>query len=110
MEIEVKAETPAVFRFTAQSRVPGHDYVDFASSSDVGLVSQSAYSIELPAPISPYTDLRINFLIDGPTNHPYRVRTQCSQGGAALGAPIICRGTIGKEGKIVFATAEATFV
>ena len=110
VEIDVKAETPAVFRFIAQFRAPGHDYVDFASASDSGYVSRSAYSIALPPPIRPYTDLRIYFLVDGPTNHTYRIRVQCAQAGAARGPPIICEGTIGKDGKIVFETAEATFV
>jgi hypothetical protein len=110
VEIAIKAETPAVFRFTAQFRAPGQDYVDFASARDSSHVSQSAYSIQLNAPIRPYTDLRVYFLVDGPTNHPYRIRVQCSQGGSPVGAPIICEGTIGKDGKIVFATAEGTFV
>jgi hypothetical protein len=110
VEIEIKAESPAVFRFTAQFRAPGHDFVDFASAKDSSHVSKSTYDIELDAPIQPHTRLRIYFLVDGPSNHPYRIRVQCSQGGLPVGHPITCEGAIGPDGKIVFATAEATFI
>jgi hypothetical protein len=110
VEIEIKAESPAVFIFTAQYRVPGHGYVDFASAKDSVHVSKSTYTIELRAPIEPYTDLRIYFLVDGPANHPYRIRVQCSQAGLPLGHPILCEGAIDAAGKIVFTTAEATFI
>jgi hypothetical protein len=110
VDIEIKAESPAVFRFTAQFRAPGHDFVDFASAKDSTHVSKSTYAIELRAPIQPHTHLRIYFLVDGPSNHPYKIRVQCSQGGLPLGDPIMCEGAIGPDGKIVFATVEATFV
>jgi hypothetical protein len=110
VDIEIKAESPAVFRFTAQFRAPGHDYVDFASAKDSTHVSKSTYDIELHAPIQPHTHLRIYFLVDGPSNHPYKIRVQCSQDGLPLGHPIMCEGVIGPDGKIVFTTVEATFI
>ncbi len=110
VEIEISSKSPAVFRFTAQYRVPGHDYVNFASARDSTRVSQSKYKTELQAPIASHTDLRIYFLVDGPANHDYRIAVQCSQRGKPLGEPLTCEGTIGDDGKIVFATAEATFV
>ena len=110
VEIEVKAGSPVVFRFTAQYRVPGRDYVNFASARDSTHVSQSTYRTELRAPIASHTDLRIYFLVDGPANHSYRIAVQCSQRGKPLGKPLICKGTIANDGQIVFATAEATFV
>ena len=110
VEIEIRAESPAVFRFTAQYRAPGHDYVDFASAKDSAHVSKSTYIIELAPPIQPYTDLKIVFLIDGPSRHPYRIRVQCSQDGRPLGGPIVRLGVIGADGKIAFAIAEATFI
>jgi hypothetical protein len=110
VEIELGAEAPAIFRFTAQYRVPGRDYVDFASARDSTQVGQGTYRTELDAPIASHTDLRIYFLVDAPANHRYRITVQCSQRGKPLGNPITCEGTIGGDGKIVFATAEATFV
>ncbi len=110
VEIEVRAESPAVFRFTAQYRVPGRDYVDFATAKSSTRVGESTYRTELRAPIHPYTDLRIYFLVDGPANHATRIAVQCSQRGKPLGKPIICGGTIGNEGKIVFANAQATLI
>jgi hypothetical protein len=110
VDIEIRAESPAVFRFTAQYRVPGHDYVDFASAKDSIHVSKSTYVIELAAPIEPYTDMRIVFLVDGPSKHPYRIRVQCSQDGQPLGEPIVRLGVIGPDGKIAFTTAAATFI
>jgi len=110
VEIEVRAESPAVFRFTAQYRVPGRDYVDFATAKGSTRVDEGAYRTALRAPIASYTDLRIYFLVDGPAKHATRIAVQCSQRGNSLGKPIICEGTIGADGKIVFATAEATFV
>ena len=110
VEIEIKAESPAVFRFIAQFREPDKDYVDFASTKESTHLSKSTYLVELHSPIKPYTDLRIYFLIDGPANHPYRIAIQCSQGSLPLGHPIICEGAIGQDGKIIFVTAEATFI
>jgi hypothetical protein len=110
VEIQLSAESPAVFRFTAQYRVPGRDYLDFASARDSTQVGRGTYRIELDAPITPHTDLRIYFLVDAPANHRYRIAIQCSQRGNPLGTPLVCEGTIGIDGKIVFATAEATFV
>lgn len=94
VKIEVRAESPAVFRFTAQYRVPGRDYMDFASARDSTHVGQSAYRTELPPPIQSYTDLRIYFLIDGAARHAYRIAVQCAQRGKPVGKPIICEGTI----------------
>ena len=110
VEIELSSKSPAVFRFTAQFRTPGHDYINFASARDSKRVSQSTYRTELPAPIESHTALRVYLLVDGPANHRYRIAVNCSQRGKSLGAPITCEGTIGNDGQIVFATAEATFV
>jgi hypothetical protein len=110
VDIEITGETPGVFSFTAQYRIPGYDYVDFATAKDSVHVGQSVFRTQLHAPLKSYTDLRIYFLIDGQAKHAYRVKVQCSQAGAALGPPIVCKGKIGDGGKIVFETAEATFV
>src|SRR5215210_153334 len=110
VEIEVSARSPAVFRFTAQYRVPGSDYVNFASARDATHVGQSTYRTHLEAPIASHTDLRIYFLVDGPANHAYHIAIQCSQHGKPLGKPLTCEGMIGNDGQIVFATAEATFL
>ena len=110
VEIELTVESPAVFRFTAQYRVPGSDYVDFASARDSTRVSEGTYRTELNAPIASHTDLRIYFLVDAPANHRYRIAIECSQRGKPLGTPLVSEGTIGNDGKVVFATAEATFV
>ena len=110
VDIEIKADTPAVFRFIAQKRVPGRDFRDFATSGDWGRESLSRYSFELLPPIKTYTDLRIYFLMDGAANHPTRIRVAFSQDGKALGAPVICEGAIGGDDSVVFTKAEATLV
>jgi hypothetical protein len=110
VDIEIKAESPAVFRFTAQYRAPGHGYITFATAAEVSHASKSTYNLELKAPVTPYTDLRIYFLVDGPSNHPFKIRVQCSQGGLPLGHPILCEGAIDQDGKIVIETAQATFI
>jgi hypothetical protein len=110
VEIELSAASPAVFRFTGQYRVPGRDYVDFASARDSTRVNEGTYRTELDSPIASHTDLRIYFLVDAPANHNYRITVQCSQHEKSLGKPIIREGTIGNDGKIVFAIVEATFV
>jgi hypothetical protein len=110
VDIEIKAETPAIFRFIAQKRVPGRDFRDFATSGDWGRESLSRYSFELLPPILTYTDLRIYFLMDGAANHPTRIRVTFSQSGQLLGAPITCEGTIGGDDSVVFTKAEATLV
>lgn len=110
VDIEIQAETVAVFRYTAQYRVPGGDYIDFATAKDSSLVSRSAYRLRLNPPVASYTDLRIYFLIDGPAERPYRIDVTLSQNGQAVGQPIVCSGQIGGDGKMVFDTAEATLV
>ncbi|HEY1952666.1 MAG TPA: hypothetical protein VGG76_07655 [Gemmatimonadaceae bacterium] len=110
IDIDIRAESPEVFSFTAQYRAPGHDYVDFASPKDAVRANHSSFTIELDAPIKRYTDLRIYFLVGGPSSHPFRIIVQCSQNGHALGQPIVCAGTIAADGKIAFKTAEATFI
>lgn len=110
VEIEIRGESPAVFRFIAQFRAPGKDYVDFASTKESTHLSKGTYLVELHPPIKPFTDLRIYFLVDGPANHAYRISIQCSQTALPLGKAIICEGVIGQDGKIIFVTAEATFI
>jgi len=110
VDIDIRAETPLVFRFTAQKRVPGRAYREFASSKDWGHESLSRYSFELLPPIRTYTDLRIYFLIDAPAARPTRITVGCSQNGQPLGPPIVCEGKIGSDGSLVFLTAEATLI
>lgn len=110
VDIEISAETPAVFRFIAQKRVPGRDFVEFATSADWGRENLSRYSFELLPPIKSYTDLRIYFLMDGASNHPTRISVAFSQSGKPLGDPIVCEGKIGGDDSVVFAKAEATLV
>lgn len=110
MEIEIGADTPSVFRFIAQKRVPGRDFRDFASSQDWGRESQSRYSLELLPPIRTYTDLRIYFLVDGASDRPTRIVVRLSQNGEQLGAAIVCKGKIDSDGAVFFSTAEATLI
>jgi hypothetical protein len=108
VDIEIKADTPAVFRFIAQKRVPGRDFRDFATSGDWGRESLSRYSFELLPPVRTYTDLRFYFLMDGASNHPTRIRVSFTQNGKLLGPPVVCEGDIGGDDSVVFAKAEAT--
>ena len=108
--VEIRADTPSVFRFIAQKRIPGRDYRDFAASSDWGRESLSKYSFELLPPIRTYTDIRIYFLMDGAAGRPTRIKVSFSQSGQLLGEPIVCEGRIDSDGSMVFATAEATLV
>ncbi|MDQ3673260.1 MAG: hypothetical protein M3365_02655 [Gemmatimonadota bacterium] len=108
--VEIRADTPSVFRFIAQKRVPGRDYRDFAASSDWGRDSLSRYFFELLPPIRTYTDLRIYFLMDAPAGRPTRISVSISQSGQPLGDPIVCQGRIDSDGSMVFSTAEATLV
>ena len=110
VDIEIRAETPSVFRFIAQKRIPGRDFRDFASSSDWGRESQSRYSFELLPPIRTYTDLRFYFLVDGAADRPTRLIVSLSQNGQPLGDEIICKGRIDSDGGVVFSTAEATLI
>jgi len=110
VKVEIRADTPSVFRFIAQKRVPGRDYRDFASSADWGRESQSRYSFELLPPVRTYTDLRIYFLMDGAAGRPTRIRIGFSQLGQPLGEPVVCEGRIDSDGSMVFSTAEATLV
>lgn len=108
--IEIGADTPSVFRFIAQKRVPGRDFRDFASSKDWGRESLSRYFFELYPPIRTYTDLRIYFLMDGAADRPTRIKVGFRQAGQLLGDPIVCEGEIGSDGSLVFLTAEATLI
>jgi len=110
VDIEIKGDTPSVFRFIAQKRVPGREFRDFASSADWGRESQSRYSFELLPPIRTYTDLRIYFLMDGAAGRPTRITVVFSQNSAPLGEAIVCEGKIGSDGGLVFRTAEATLI
>jgi len=110
VDIEIKGDTPSVFRFIAQKRVPGREFRDFASSADWGRESQSRYSFELLPPVRTYTDLRIYFLMDGAAGRPTRITVVFSQNGAPLGEAIVCEGKIGSDGGLVFRTAEATLI
>jgi len=110
VDIEIKGDTPSVFRFIAQKRVPGREFRDFASSADWGRESQSRYSFELLPPIRTYTDLRIYFLMDGAAGRPTRITVVFSQNGVPLGEAIVCEGKIGSDGGLVFRTAEATLI
>lgn len=110
VDIEIKADTPAVFRFIAQKRVPGRDFRDFATSGDWGRESLSRYSFELLPPIRTFTDLRIYFLMDGAANHPTRISVSFSQNGRLLAPPIVCEGEIGGDDSVIFTKAEATLV
>lgn len=110
VDIEIRADTPAVFRFIAQKRVPGRDFREFATSADWGRENLSRYSFELLPPIRPYTDLRIYFLMDGASNHPTRIKVAFSQSGKLLGDPVICEGMIGGDDSVVFAKAEGTLL
>jgi len=110
VDIEIRGDTPSVFRFIAQKRVPGRDFRDFASSADWGRESQSRYSFELLPPIRTYTDLRIYFLMDGAAGRPTRITVSFSQNGEPLGDAVICEGRIGSDGALVFKTAEATLI
>jgi hypothetical protein len=110
VDIEIQGDTPSVFRFIAQKRVPGREFRDFASSADWGRESQSRYSFELLPPIRTYTDLRIYFLMDGAAGRPTRINVTFSQNGQPLGEPIVCDGKIGSDGGLVFKTAEATLI
>ena len=110
VDIEIKADTPSVFRFIAQKRVPGRDFREFATSRDWGHESQSRYSFELLPPIRTYTDLRIYFLMDGAAGRPTRISVSISQNGQPLGEAIRCEGRIGSDGGLVFRTAEATLI
>lgn len=110
VDIEIRGDTPSVFRFIAQKRVPGRDFRNFASSADWGRESQSRYSFELLPPVRTYTDLRIYFLMDGAAGRPARITVAFSQNGEPLGEPIVCEGKIGSDGGLVFKTAEATLI
>lgn len=110
VKVEIRADTPSVFRFIAQKRVPGRDYRDFASSADWGRESLSRYSFELLPPIRTYTDLRIYFLMDGAAGRSTRIRIEFSQSGQPLGEAIVCEGRIDTDGSMVFSTAQATLV
>lgn len=110
VDVDIRADTPSVFRFIAQKRVPGRDYRDFASSADWGRESLSRYSFELLPPIRTYTDLRIYFLMDGAAGRATRLTVSFSQSGQQLGEPIVCDGRIDSDGSMVFSRAEATLV
>ena len=110
VEIEIRADTPSVFRFIAQKRVPGRDFRDFASSRDWGRESQDRYSFELLPPVRTYTDLRIYFLVDGAADRPTRIVVSLSQNSQWLGDSIVCKGRIASDGGVVFSTAEATLI
>lgn len=110
INIEIKAETQAVFRFIAQKRVAGRDFREFATSGDWGRESLGAYNFELRPPVVSDTHLRIYFLMDGAANHPTRIKVLVSQDGKPLGEPITCEGKIGGDDSVVFATAEATLL
>ena len=110
VDIEIRADTPSVFRFIAQKRVPGREFREFASSRDWGHESQSRYFFELLPPLRTYTDLRIYFLMDGAANRPTRINVSFSQHGESLGDAIVCEGKIGNDGGLVFRPAEATLI
>ena len=110
VDIEIRGDTPSVFRFIAQKRVPGREFRDFASSGDWGRESQSRYSFELLPPIRTYTDLRLYFLMDGAAGRPTRITVAFSQNGEPLGEAVVCEGKIGSDGGLVFKTAEATLI
>lgn len=110
VDIDIRAETPTVFRFIAQRRVPGRDFSEFATSKDWGHESLSRYSLELLPPVRSYTDLRIYILMDGVANRPTRISVGFSQNGKHLGAPILCDGKVVGDGGMEFITAEATLV
>ena len=110
VDVEIRGDTPSVFRFIAQKRVPGRDFRDFAASSDWGRESLSRYSFELLPPIRTFTDLRIYFLMDGQAGRPTRIEVAFSQAGQHLGKPIVCEGRIDGDGSMVFSTAEATLI
>ena len=110
VEIDIRADTPSVFRFTAQKRIPGRDFRDFASSRDWGHESLSRYSLELLPPIRTYTDLRVYLLVDGAASRPTRIIIGFAQNGQPLGVPIVCDGKIGNNGELEFVTAEATLI
>jgi hypothetical protein len=84
LEIDIRAETVAAFRFTAQTRIPEGDFIDFASARDSQQISLSQYHIRLAPPIVAHTDLRIYFLIDGSAGRPYRIVVRLSQAGQPL--------------------------
>ncbi len=110
VDIEIRATTLAVFRFTAQARVPGGDFVDFATAKDSTQVSESVYRLRLAPPIRAFTDLRIFFLIDGKPHRPYDIHVHLSQDGHGLADPLHCHGAIGADGKMVFDSVEATLL
>lgn len=110
VDIEIRADTPSVFRFIAQKRVPGRAFREFATSKDWGRESLSRYSFELLPPIRTYTDLRCYFLVDAPAARPTRIVVTFSQNGQPLGEPIACEGKIGNDGSLTFLMAEATLI
>jgi hypothetical protein len=110
VDIDIRADTPSLFRFIAQRRVPGREFSEFATSKDWGHESLSRYSLELLPPVRSYTDLRIYILMDGAESRPTRITITLSQEGKHLGAPIVCDGKIGGDGSMEFITAEATLV
>ena len=108
--VDISADTPSVFRFIAQKRVPGRDYRDFAASSDWGRDSLSKYSFELLPPIRTYTDVRIYFLMDGQAGRPTRITVSFHQSGQLLGTPVVCEGRIDSDGSMIFSRVEATLI
>ncbi len=110
VDVDIRADTPSVFRFIAQKRVPSRDFRDFASSKDWGLESLSRYSFKLLPPVRTYTDLRIYFLMDGAADRPTRIKVGFSQNRQPLGDPIVREGKIGSDGGMAFLTAEATLI
>ena len=110
VDIDIRSDTPTVFRFIAQRRVPGRDFSEFATSKDWGHESLSRYSLELLPPVRSYTDLRIFILMDGAANRPTRIQVSFSQNGKHLGEPIVCDAKIASDGGVEFITAEATLV
>lgn len=110
VDIEIRADTPSVFRFIAQKRIPGREFREFASSADWGHESLSRYWFELLPPVRSHTDLRIYFLMDSPAANPTHINVSFSQHGRSLGDPVSCEGATGSDGETVFATAEATLV
>lgn len=109
VEIEIRAKTVAVFEFTAERRVPGHDYEAFATGEDSEQVGESAYRLLLHGPLLPHTALRINLLINGAAGRTYRIEVKFSQNAAAVTDPVNCDGVIGKNGTASH-TVEAVFV
>jgi hypothetical protein len=110
VEITISAATVATFGFKAQFRVPGSDYVQFASGEDSAHVPTSSYSFQLKGPITAYTDLRIYLLIDGPANRPFDVVTTLAQAGRPMTPAVHTQGSIGSDGKASLQTVEATLV